>query len=101
MNLDFLGNIAPGGVVIVYYMCKAFAQINSVTSAMDIEDFIVATNQSSSYSPTAKHTMNTNPLRWKSRRKIKFREGEHLYLIVNVKSDVANLAGTLWGHMKI
>ena len=30
LNLDILGNIAPRGIAIVYYMCKAFAQINSV-----------------------------------------------------------------------
>ena len=70
-------------------------------SAMDIEDFIVATNQSSSFTPVAKHTQNTNPLRWQSRRKIKYKEGERLYLIINVKSDVANLAGFIWGHMKM
>ena len=46
LNLDFLDNTSPGGIAIVYYMCKALAKINSVTSVTDIEDFIVATNQS-------------------------------------------------------
>ena len=34
-------------------------------------------------------------------KKIKYRENERLYLIVIVKSDVANLVGFIWGHMKL
>ena len=45
--------------------------------------------------------MNNNPLRWKSRKRIKYREGEKLYMIINVKSDCASLAGMIWGHMKL
>ena len=93
LNLDFVGNIVPGGIVCVAYLLKSYHDVTSVSQLSDVSQF-------SSYSPVRKHTMNTNPLRWKCKRRATFREGQYLILVLSVKSDVDNLAGTIWGSMK-
>ena len=81
-------------------MLKSYHDVTSVSQLSDAEDFITGSSQFSSYSPVSKHIMNTNPLHWKCKRKASIMEGQYLILVLSVKSDVDNLAGTVWGSMK-
>ena len=61
-----------------------FHDVTAVSQLTDVEDFIIGSQQFSCYSPVSKHTMNSNPLRWRSKRKAVFREGQYLTLVLMV-----------------